>query len=368
MADEGQPVATEAVDDPNKDDPTEEDPTKDEDVSGDDDVEPAAPAATVPADDKVLQQGWVQKQAVSARFFKPWARRLVTVRPGSISWEPKKRCRHSDSGESTPAAARMISLVGASCRAIVGKPQCISVMSSEGRELRLWIDDAAQANVWASAIATAAGAAPPPLEDFGDIAHSAEARATATASANGERGAFHSTLFVRTPPGWITCESWTECYGVVADGVLSLHVYRGAPLPFRQVVLRSGGCAIDVAELEDCRTGHYCFRLTPPPPSECGDCLGEASAADQARLTAEGGAVTLCAVSSHEQLIWLQALVKSGARYVDEPAGGAATTSKDPRKAASLYEFSAKDLDTAAEVDLERYRGDVCLVVNVASK
>ena len=89
----------------------------------------------------------------------------------------------------------------------------------------------------------------------------------------------------------------------------------------------------------------------------------------QAKLAAEGGAVTLCATSSHEQLIWLQALVKSGARYVDEPAaGGATAASKDPRKAASIYEFSANDLDTAAGVDLERYRGDVCLVVNVASK
>ena len=346
---------------------TADDPTKDDDVSGDDEVPVLAAAA--PADDKVLQQGWIQKQAVSSRFFKPWASRLVTVRPGSISWQPKTRCRLSQSGESTPDAARTMSLVGASCRAVVGKPQCISVTSSEGRELRLWIDDAAQANMWASAIATAAGAALPPLEDFGDVAHSAEARTLATASANGERGAFHSTLFVRTPPGWITCESWTECYGVVVDGVLSLHVYRGAPLPFRQVVLRSGGCAIDVAELEDCRTGHYCFRLMPPPPSKCGDCLGEASAADQAKLAAEGGAVTLCATSSHEQLIWLQALVKSGARYVDEPAAAAATAaSKDPRKAASIYEFSASDLDTAAGVDFERYRGDVCLVVNVASK
>ena len=311
-------VATEPVDGPANDD-----------VSGDDEAQPVVPAATVPSDDKVLQQGWLQKQAVSARFFKPWARRLVTVRPGSISWEPKGRCGLSNGGESTPAAARTMSLVGASYRAIVGKPQCISVTGSDGRELRLWIDDVAQANIWASAIATAAGAPPPLLEDFGDVAHSTEARALATASANSERGAFHSTLFVRTPPGWITCERWTECYGVVADGVLSLHVYRGAPLPFQQRVLRSGGCAVDVAELEACRAGHYCFRLTPPLPSECGDCLGDASAADHAKLlTAEGGALTLCAASSHEQLVWLQALVKSGARYVDEPtsASGSAGT------------------------------------------
>jgi hypothetical protein len=41
---------------------------------------------------------------------------------------------------------------------------------------------------------------------------------------------------------------------------------------------------------------------------------------------------------------------------------------KDAWKAAkSIYEFSAKDID-GHDVSLDKYRGDVCLIVNVASQ
>lgn len=39
----------------------------------------------------------------------------------------------------------------------------------------------------------------------------------------------------------------------------------------------------------------------------------------------------------------------------------------DWKAAKSIYEFSAKDID-GNEVSLERYRGLVCIIVNVASK
>ncbi|CAB1452696.1 unnamed protein product [Pleuronectes platessa] len=39
----------------------------------------------------------------------------------------------------------------------------------------------------------------------------------------------------------------------------------------------------------------------------------------------------------------------------------------DPKSAKSIYEFSAKDID-GNEVSLEKYRGFVCIIVNVASK
>jgi glutathione peroxidase-family protein len=35
--------------------------------------------------------------------------------------------------------------------------------------------------------------------------------------------------------------------------------------------------------------------------------------------------------------------------------------------AGSIYEFSAKDID-GNEISLEKYRGHVCVIVNVASK
>jgi len=37
------------------------------------------------------------------------------------------------------------------------------------------------------------------------------------------------------------------------------------------------------------------------------------------------------------------------------------------KKAKSIYEFTAKDID-GNEVSLEKYRGHVCIIVNVASK
>ena len=39
---------------------------------------------------------------------------------------------------------------------------------------------------------------------------------------------------------------------------------------------------------------------------------------------------------------------------------------EDPKKAESIYVFSAKDID-GNEVSLEKYRGHVCIIVNVAT-
>lgn len=39
----------------------------------------------------------------------------------------------------------------------------------------------------------------------------------------------------------------------------------------------------------------------------------------------------------------------------------------DWKNAKSIYEFSAKDID-GNETSLEKYRGYVCIIVNVASK
>lgn len=39
----------------------------------------------------------------------------------------------------------------------------------------------------------------------------------------------------------------------------------------------------------------------------------------------------------------------------------------NPTKASSIYEFSAVDID-GNDVSLEKYRGHVCIIVNVASK
>lgn len=318
-------------------DPATTPPDPPPDDNSDDELEATALAEV---SQQPLHQGVIWKQAVTSRWFKPWTRRTVTVWPGTITWS--KCAGHSHS----------MPLKGSTCNAVLGHPLRISVTFDSGAELVLQAENAASARTWALSIATAVGAPLPPqqaMPDFGDVAHDAEVRQLATQLAN-DQGAFCTTLFLRNPPGYFTGETWTECFGAVADGALSLFLDKRAVLPFWRNPLVNGTCSVEVAEREDCRTGHYCFCVLP---------------SQKGCAPSVGGSLTLCATSSHEQLIWLQALVKAGARYADEPSGGQEVVSTGPT---SFYELSAPDLDTGAEVKFDRFRGEVCLVVNVASK
>ena len=99
--------------------------------------------------------------------------------------------------------------------------------------------------------------------------------------------------------------------------------------------LKASECECEVGEREACHTDHYCFRLKH---------------AD--------GVVTLCALSSKELLLWLQALQAGGVKYEDPPISV---------NAKSLFEFRAQLL-SSEEISLERLTGCVCLVVNAASR
>lgn len=70
----------------------------------------------------------------------------------------------------------------------------------------------------------------------------------------------------------------------------------------------------------------------------------------------------LAFTSDEEQLSWLKAFEKSGAvtGQTEEEVGD------QVKNAESIFEFSAKDID-GNEVSLEKYRGFVTLIVNVAS-
>ena len=63
--------------------------------------------------------------------------------------------------------------------------------------------------------------------------------------------------------------------------------------------------------------------------------------------------------SSKELLLWLQALQAGGIKYEDPPL--------DLRGVSSLFELSA-NLLSGEPVELSKYAGCVCLVVNAASK
>jgi len=78
------------------------------------------------------------------------------------------------------------------------------------------------------------------------------------------------------------------------------------------------------------------------------------------RIVSEGREHIMGAINSETQEIWIQALVRCGVMFRQEES--AKTVSQQ-----SIFEFTAVNIDKQ-EVDLKKYEGSVCLVVNVASK
>ena len=119
------------------------------------------------------------------------------------------------------------------------------------------------------------------------------------------------------------------------DGVLKLYRNQGSKKAER--VLKVSECDCQVGEREECMTDHYCFRLQHA-----------------------AGIATLCAFNSKQLLLWLQALQAAGVRYEE-------TQTTSVSNISSLFELRA-NLLSGEPVELSRYAGCVCLVVNVASK
>uniref|UniRef100_A0A6V4C1C9 PH domain-containing protein n=1 Tax=Prymnesium polylepis TaxID=72548 RepID=A0A6V4C1C9_9EUKA len=168
---------------------------------------------------------------------------------------------------------------------------------------------------------------------LGDVAHDEKALARATALATGSKPAFFSHVLLRQPG----CFSWywTRAWAVVQSGSVVVYPDQAATAPLTSP-MKVEDCLCEVGEREECKTDFYCFRL----------------------VHAQGSAI-FCAYSSKEQILWLQALQKSGVRY-EEP-------SLDIGGVTSIFQHQAKLL-SGELVDLSRYAGCVCLVVNVASK
>lgn len=167
---------------------------------------------------------------------------------------------------------------------------------------------------------------------LGDVAHDETALARATALATGEHAATFGPILMRIR----SCFgfTWRALYAVVIDG--SLHVFSNSSATSAMYTLAVKDCACEVGEREDCRTDSYCFRLRH-----------------------SDGAATFCAYDSKTLLLWLQALQSGGVKYEDPPV--------DLEGVNSLFELRATLL-SGEEIDLSRYEGCVCLVVNAASK
>ena len=168
--------------------------------------------------------------------------------------------------------------------------------------------------------------------ELGDIAHSEEDLSRATALATGPRSAAFSQLLVRhsTCLGW----QWSEVFGILDSGTLRLFRNQASASPYR--VLKVSECDCSVGEREACKTDSYCFRLQHAT-----------------------GQATLCALNSKQLILWLQALQASGVKYEESPTSLAGIS--------SLFELRA-NLLFGEPVELSKYAGCVCLVVNAASK
>mmetsp|Transcript_8794 Transcript_8794/g.22973 ORF Transcript_8794/g.22973 Transcript_8794/m.22973 type:complete len:202 (+) Transcript_8794:96-701(+) len=167
---------------------------------------------------------------------------------------------------------------------------------------------------------------------LGDYTHDADALARATALAKGEHAATFSFLLMRIKGcfGY----SWKLCWAIVIQG--SVYIFDKPTDEGALKVLTVSDCQCEVGEREECKEGLYCFGLR--------------HAADTA---------TFCAFDSKSLLLWLQALQAGGVKY-EEPlmdVGGITT----------ILQLSAMLL-TGEQIDLTRYEGCVCLVVNAASK
>jgi len=102
--------------------------------------------------------------------------------------------------------------------------------------------------------------------------------------------------------------------------------------PYGMIDLTKG--ALETAECE-CKSGSYCFTLSDGSHKW-----------------------VLCAFNSKTQTAWLEALSAVGVNFREEEFAAGKET--------SIFDFSANDIDGNL-VALDKYRGSVCIVVNVAS-
>lgn len=158
---------------------------------------------------------------------------------------------------------------------------------------------------------------------------------------------FHQgTMNVRSV-SFFGAERWLNAYGVLDDAKTNPRMLRlfkrqsAASDPFATYALED--CTCSMVECQDCKTGWYCFTL-------------KARKGKSTKMME----VTLCMDHSKKQEGWLEALMNAGIEFEKEDEGD------DLKKVSSLFELSARALNSKEIIALNRYKGNVCLVVNVA--
>lgn len=144
-------------------------------------------------------------------------------------------------------------------------------------------------------------------------------------------------------------ERWTSVYGVLDDAGSKprmIHFFKrfsAASAPIESYAVEDCMCSLE--ECLDCKTDWYCFSL-------------------KAKKRSTGKEVTIVACADHSKRLegWLAALMDAGVTFTKEEEGA------DLGKVKSIFELSARRINSQEIVPFSSFKGKVCLVVNVASK
>jgi len=151
--------------------------------------------------------------------------------------------------------------------------------------------------------------------------------------------------------GWVdkkyswSWKGWGSVYLVLPQDEATIYVYKNdvATQPLQRLCVGDCNVSCSVSFCGTCRDGYYCFTV------ESSDEGGKKT-----------GSNVFCSDDTAEQERWIQALINAGASFTENQ-------NKLVKDAHSFYEFKVPD-QSKEEVSLDRYRGNVSLVVNVATK
>jgi len=143
-------------------------------------------------------------------------------------------------------------------------------------------------------------------------------------------------------------ERWTPVYAVLDEPSAKprmLHLFKrfsAASAPIESYAIEECVCTLE--ECLDCKTDWYCFSL-------------------KAKKRATGKEVNMVLCANHSKRLegWLSALMEAGVEFTKEEDGAKS-------EVRSLFELSARRINSNEVVPFSVFRGKVCLVVNVASK
>lgn len=124
-------------------------------------------------------------------------------------------------------------------------------------------------------------------------------------------------------------------------GVLYVYKLRSAPTPVLKLQVQN--CTCSMTECVNCLADNYCFTIT----------TNEIDSSKNQKFT-------LCAKNSKQAEAWMFAMQGGGLQFEKVDEGEV--------RATSLFELSGNELISNEQVPLEKFKGKVCLVVNVSSK